>query len=100
MTPNGDIDRGLAQLFIPGGTNNNRYSNPTVNSLFAEYNSTAEAAQRRSLSEQIQKLIGEDAPVVYLAYPNQIVAMSQKVTGYVPHLLENYQIDGRLFVGA
>ncbi len=100
VTPSGDINRGLSQLFVPGGSNKDRYSNPKVNSLFDEYNAAAEPSKRTSLSEQIQRLIGEDAPVVYLAYPNQIVAMSQQVSGYTPHLLENYQIDGRLFVGA
>jgi peptide/nickel transport system substrate-binding protein len=99
VAPSGDLNRGLAQLFVPGTTNKDRYSNPRVNSLYDEYNATADAARRRDLAREMQELIGQDVPVVYLAYPNQIVAMSSKVSGYTPHLLENYQLDGAIYVG-
>ena len=89
ITPTGDINRGLAQLFIPGGSNNNRYNNPQLNSLFDQYNATSDQGQRSSLSRQMQQVLGEDVPVVYLVYPNQIVGRSAKVSGYTPHLLEN-----------
>jgi peptide/nickel transport system substrate-binding protein len=98
VTPSGDLNRGLAQLFVPGSSNNNRYSNPRVNDLYDEYNGTSEPGKRSQLVREIQELIGQDAPFVYLAFPNQIVAMSPKVSGYTPHLLENYQIDGKLYV--
>jgi peptide/nickel transport system substrate-binding protein len=99
VAPSGDLNRGLAQLFVPGTTNKDRYSNSRVNSLYDEYNASADPARRRDLAREIQELIGQDVPVVYLAYPNQIVAMSSKVSGYTPHLLENYQLDGAIFVG-
>jgi peptide/nickel transport system substrate-binding protein len=98
VTPSGDINRGLAQLFIPGSSNKDRYTNPRLNALFDDYNATVDPARRASLSREMQEILGQDVPFVYLVYPNQLVAMSSKVSGYTPHLLENYQIDSKLHI--
>jgi peptide/nickel transport system substrate-binding protein len=98
VAPSGDLNRGISQLFVPGASNRDRYSNEEVNRLFDEYNQTADPAQRSQLVRRIQELIGEDVPFIYLAFPQQIVALSPKVEGYVPHPLENYQITASLYV--
>jgi peptide/nickel transport system substrate-binding protein len=54
--------------------------------------------QRETLLCDMQTLIGQDVPVVYLVNPNQIVATSSRVVGYTPHPLENYKIDNLLGV--
>ncbi|GAB4194115.1 MAG: ABC transporter substrate-binding protein [Roseiflexaceae bacterium] len=96
VAPNGDIDRALALLYTPSGSNKERYSNPRVNELFAQLGRTAEPAQRQRLLGEIQTVIGEDVPVVYVVNPYQIVALSPQVRGFTPHPLENYKIDTRL----
>jgi peptide/nickel transport system substrate-binding protein len=54
---------------------------------------TGDASNRAELMRQIQTLVGEDVPVVYVQNPYQIVATSKKVKNYTPHPLENYKID-------
>lgn len=96
VAPFGDLDRALASLYTPSSTNKDRYSNSQVNGSFEQYNQTVDPAERARVLQEIQKLIGEDVPVVYVVNPNQIVAASPKVKGYTPHPLENYKIDTEL----
>jgi peptide/nickel transport system substrate-binding protein len=98
VAPFGDLGGAVGTLYAPSGTNKDRYTNPQVNDLFAEYNRTSDVTQRQTLLVSIQTLIGQDVPVVYLLNPNQIVAASPRVTGYTPHPLENYKIDAHLGV--
>jgi peptide/nickel transport system substrate-binding protein len=94
--PFGDVNRALLQLYTPSGTNRDRYSNPAVNKLFRQYNETADPSTRLDLLGQIQTLIGQDTPVVYVVNPYQITATSARVRGFQAHPLENYKIDGAL----
>jgi peptide/nickel transport system substrate-binding protein len=96
--PFGDVNRALLQLYTPSGTNRDRYSNPAVNELFRRYNEAADQSQRRQLLGQIQVLLGQDVPVVYVVNPYQITATSARVRGFQAHPLENYKIDGALAV--
>jgi len=64
--------------------------------LFGQYNQTADLVQRQALLGSMQEVIGQDVPVVYVVNPYQIVATSARVTGYMPHPLENYKIDAAL----
>lgn len=89
----GDLNRPVETLFTPSGSNKDRYSNPRVTEIYKEYIQTADAQQRGELMRQMQTLIGEDVPVVYVLNPHQIVATSKKVKGYVPHPLEHYFFD-------
>jgi peptide/nickel transport system substrate-binding protein len=96
VAPFGDLGGAIGLLYTPSGTNKERYANAQVNTLFAQYNQTSDTAQREMLLGSMQKLIGQDVPVVYLVNPNQIVATSSRVVGYTPHPLENYKIDNVL----
>jgi peptide/nickel transport system substrate-binding protein len=93
VAPFGDLGGAVGLLYTPSGTNKDRYGNPRVNDLFAQYGQTADMGQRQALLTTMQTLVGQDVPVVYLVNPNQIVATSTRVTGYTPHPLENYKID-------
>lgn len=98
--PFGDVNRALLQLYTPSGTNKDRYSNSAVNSLFQQYSQTADSATRIQLLGQIQNLIAQDTPVVYIINPYQIVGTSKRVQGMTPHPLENYRLDGNLSLQA
>jgi peptide/nickel transport system substrate-binding protein len=98
VAPFGDLGGAVGLLYTPSATNKDRYGNPQVNALFARYNQTSDSAQRETLLGDMQTLIGQDVPVVYLVNPNQIVATSSRVVGYTPHPLENYKIDNLLGV--
>jgi peptide/nickel transport system substrate-binding protein len=96
VAPFGDLGAAVATLYVPGGTNKDRYSNPQLNSLFGQYNQIADPGERQRMLSAMQELIGQDTPVVYLVNPYQIVATSPRVLGYTPHPLENYKIDAAL----
>lgn len=98
VAPSGDLGAAVGTLYTPSATDMDRYTNPQVNALYAQYNQTADAAQRQMLLGTMQGLFGQDVPVVYLVNPNQIIAASSRVVGYTPHPLENYKIDGNLGV--
>lgn len=94
--PFGDVNRALLQLYTPSGTNKDRYSNPTVNDLTTRYNATSDPAQRLALLGEIQTVVGQDVPVVYVVNPYQVSATSPRVRGFQTHPLENYKIDTAL----
>jgi peptide/nickel transport system substrate-binding protein len=100
VAPFGDLGGAIATLYTPSGTNKDRYSNPQVNALFAQYNHTSDPQQRLQLlgADGMQGIIGRDVPVVYVVNPYQIVASTTRVVGYTPHSLENYKIDSTLGV--
>jgi peptide/nickel transport system substrate-binding protein len=62
------------------------YNNSEVDRLFDEINRLwrpQDREQREQLCKQVQKLIIEDAPVLYLAEPNFNLAMRDNIEGYV-----------------
>lgn len=60
------------------------YKNPQVDALIAKYTLWGGAqAERDQASQQIQKMVIDDAPIAYLLAPNFNVAMRKNVTGYV-----------------
>ncbi len=60
------------------------YKNERVDELIAKYTLWAgDPKERDEASKEIQKLIIDDTPIVYLLAPNFNVAMRSNVTGYV-----------------
>jgi peptide/nickel transport system substrate-binding protein len=66
-----------------GGYNWAQYSNPEVDALLTAAASSADPAERAELYAQVQTLVGADFPVITVSLPGAVVAMSDKVTGYV-----------------
>jgi peptide/nickel transport system substrate-binding protein len=96
----GDITFGISTLYTSSGTNKGRYNNPQITDLFTQYQKTTDPAKRLDQVKQMQKLIGDDVPVVYVINTVQIVATSAKVKGYVGHPLETYKYDRKLSLDA
>lgn len=60
------------------------YNNPEVDELIAKYTLwDGDEEERNAASVQIQEMVVDDVPVVYLAAPNFNVAMRSNVSGYV-----------------
>jgi peptide/nickel transport system substrate-binding protein len=98
VAPFGDLAGAVGLLYTPSGTNKDRYNNARVNELFSQYTRSSDADLRVTLLGDIQRLVAQDTPVVYVLNPNQIIAASPRVKGYTPHPLENYKIDAGLGV--
>ncbi|MGH2598196.1 MAG: ABC transporter substrate-binding protein [Dehalococcoidia bacterium] len=94
--PHGDIQRALVSLFLPGATNRDRYSNERLNAIYEEYEQTFDAGRRQAMAQEMQEIIAQDVPVVYVINPYQIVAMSKKVSGYTPNAQEFYKYDAEV----
>jgi peptide/nickel transport system substrate-binding protein len=60
------------------------YSNPKVDELIEAGASEADLPQRRMIYNEMQRLIYEDAPAVFLYVPQEIEAASAKVNNWKP----------------
>ena len=58
------------------------YNNPTVDELLAEGRGTAEPEERREVYEQINRIIVDEAPYIYLYNPLEINVYGTDVQGY------------------
>lgn len=87
----GDISRLIATLYSPSPRNKDRYSNPKVNTAFAEYVKTDDVAKQETLLKDMQTAIGEDVPIIFLVNPYQVVAASKKLKQFAPHPLDSYK---------
>ena len=66
-----------------GGFNWAQYSNGDVDALLNKAAASADPEERARLYQQAQTLIGADYPVVTVSLPGSVVALSDKVSGYV-----------------
>ena len=66
-----------------GGNNFGKYSNPKVDSLLMQAGNASEIAKRKQLYQEVQKLIVEDSPHLWISVPTEIRAMRSNVEGFV-----------------
>ena len=71
------------QMHSKAGNNRVFWRNGDFDRLVEEGRRTVESAKRRSLYEQVQKLVIDQAPMAYMFYSNQYEAMSKRVKGFV-----------------
>ena len=95
----GDLSQLMSILYVPSSRNKDRYENPEVTTLYQQYVAASEADERADLLQQVQELIGQDVPVIYLYNPHQIVATSKDVHGYTPHPLERDKYTPEIHLG-
>lgn len=86
---NGDADYFLGTLLsspsIPD-PNNTFYSNERVDELLAQARVTVDDEERGKLWEEALALIHEDSPMIPLVHSIPVLAGSERVQNYVPHL--------------
>ena len=66
-----------------GGYNWGQYSNPDVDALLNAAASSSDPQERVRLYQEAQEMIGADHVVITVSNPGFVLAMSDKVTGYV-----------------
>lgn len=88
----GDVSRLLGTLYMPS-SRQKTYDNPEVTRLYGEYLIAGSDEEREGLFVEMQELIGEDVPVVYLFNPYQVVGASSEVTNFAPHPLDSYKYN-------
>lgn len=62
------------------------YSNPEVDKLLEEGRTTFDKDERKKIYQQFQSIIADDQPTVFIAFSNNVYAISDKITGIVPRI--------------
>jgi peptide/nickel transport system substrate-binding protein len=77
---------------LDAGGNRERYRNAEVDKLIIEGRRTLDRAGRKRVYSEIQKILARDVPVVSLWHEDNVVAMRQRVQGFV--MLPTAQLSG------
>ncbi|MEM1619200.1 MAG: ABC transporter substrate-binding protein [Fervidicoccaceae archaeon] len=86
-----DPDDWIVPLFSTEGLNIDGYSNPKVDELALLARQTADSAKRLELYRELQRIIVDDAPWVFLYVPKMYAFTGKNVEGFV--LYPAYYID-------
>jgi ABC-type transport system substrate-binding protein len=93
-TPADEVDA----LYVTGASSNyNSYSNPEVDALAAQARQTFDESKRNQLYAQIQQIIGEDAPFVFLESAEWLAGVGKRLHNY-QYRGETYTYYDRLWV--
>jgi peptide/nickel transport system substrate-binding protein len=79
LQPSPDVTNALA---CGGSQNRFAYCDKKVDALLAEASATVDPAQRRAKYLEVQKLVADDAPGIFLYYPKEIRAINARVTNF------------------
>lgn len=77
----GDPDSAKSQLSTGGTQNATGYSNPRVDELFAQGAREQDNARRKQIYDEIQQIISQDLPHLYLLTLQQFTAIDKRVQG-------------------
>jgi peptide/nickel transport system substrate-binding protein len=75
----------------PNGQNRSRYKNPLIDKLLDE-STLAPADRRREIFSEVQKILADDLPQIYLWYPKTVVVHRDRVTGLAIEPSGDWQI--------
>jgi ABC-type transport system substrate-binding protein len=93
-TPADEVD----SLYVTKASQNlNGYTNPQVDKLAAQARRTFDTVARNKLYAQIQQLVGEDAPFLFLASTDWLAGVSTRISNYA-YRGETYSYYDRMWV--
>jgi peptide/nickel transport system substrate-binding protein len=95
--PSGEPSAFLNMALVKDGSRNYAgYSNDEVDALLAKMGETEPGADRDQISKDVQAIVAEDLPIIYLVDPQWHVALSEKVANYVPYCGDYYCVNAEL----
>ena len=95
--PTGEPTYSLSQFFRTGAAyNNNAYSNEKVDELLDQMGALPAGEEKDNLAKQVQQIISEDLPVIYLVDPQWHIAVSDKLANYEPYNGDYYVVNAEL----
>ncbi|MDO4296492.1 MAG: ABC transporter substrate-binding protein [bacterium] len=95
--PTGDPTYALSQFFRTNqGINYNEYSNERVDALLDEMGTLPAGDEKDKLAKEVQQIISEDLPVVYLVDPQWHIAVSDALADYQPYCGDYYVVNPEL----
>ena len=76
-------DPDVTDYFGTGGALNFiKYSNPAVDKLLKEGNSTSDKTKRAAVYKKVQKMLADDVPGVYMYYKTEHIAVNKRIKNY------------------
>ena len=95
--PSGEPSAFLNMALAEGGSRNYAgYKNDKVDELLKKMGETEPGAERDQISKDIQAIVAEDLPIIYLVDPQWHVALSDRVSDYVPYCGDYYCVNADL----
>ncbi|MBQ8305437.1 MAG: ABC transporter substrate-binding protein [Blautia sp.] len=95
--PSGEPSAFLNMALTEGGSRNYAgYHSDKVDELLAKMGETEPGEERDQISKDIQAVVAEDLPIIYLVDPQWHVALSEKVADYVPYCGDYYCVNAEL----
>lgn len=95
--PTGEPAYSLNQYFRSGAAYNfNEYSNEKVDALLDQMGTLPAGEEKDNLAKQVQQIISEDLPVIYLVDPQWHIAVSDKLANYEPYNGDYYVVNAEL----
>ena len=95
--PSGEPSAFLNMAFGEGGSRNYAgYHSDAVDELLAKMGETEPGEERDQISKDIQAIVAEELPIIYLVDPQWHVALSEKVADYVPYCGDYYVVNAEL----
>ncbi len=95
--PTGEPAYALNMFFrTDAGKNHYGYSNETVDDLLDQMGTMTAGEERNDLAKQVQAIVAEDLPVVYLVDPQWNIAVSEKLADYEPYCGDYYVVNDQL----
>jgi peptide/nickel transport system substrate-binding protein len=71
-----------SSMIPPNGRNRGRYVNAGIDELTERGRLAIDVEERKQAYSEIQKILAEDLPYVFLWYPHNIVVMDEKIRGF------------------
>lgn len=71
-----------SSMMPPDGRNRGRYVNPRIDELTDQGRLEITAEGRKAIYSEVQKILAEDLPYIFLWYPHNIVVMNDKLQGF------------------
>lgn len=95
--PTGEPSFFLNQFFRTNEPNNTMgYSNPAVDALLDQMGTEKDRSVRNKLAQEVQHILYEDAPALFLVDPDWHIAVSDKIKGYEPYGGDYYIVNAKL----
>ena len=92
----GDADYGLYSLFHSSqfGDSGNRsfYSNPRVDELLDLGKTSADETDRAAAYDEVQQIVVDEAPLLFLAFRDELNAHRDYVEGFKPHIAGHHKL--------
>lgn len=96
--PTGDPSYFLNQFFRTGGSKNPmQYSSSEVDALLDKMGSLEFGEESIAIAKQIQKILSQDLPILYLVDPEWNVALSERLKDYKPYSGDYYIVNADLY---